>query len=468
MKLLIKFSVIIFILAGFWSCKKFVDISPPVTQLVGSSVYSTNTTAAAAVTGIYQSMASPGHPIGGGSYGFSALLGLSADEFTLFPNADNILNLTYANSLLSNTEVFFWNKLYNCIYQANAALEGLSSSKGVTSPVKEQLIGEVQFIRAFCFFYLVNVYGDVPLVLKSDYNTNKLISRSPQNLVYDQIVEDLIEAEKLLSENYLNPDGSTSTFRVRPNKMTASALLSRVYLYQQKWDSAEIYASKVIVSSQYHMESDLNNVFLKNSTEAIWQLEPANTGFNAPDADFVIGYLYYGGPSAYTPFLINGNVVNSFDSLDLRKANWTVNLGDYYFPYKYKLYYTGQPPEEYPTVLRLAEQYLIRAEAKTHLSDLVGATADLNVIRNRAGLQNTTASTEEALTDAIAKERRLELFAEYGHRWLDLKRTGQVDEIMSEASALKGGTWESTDQLYPIPLRELLADPNLTQNPGYQ
>jgi hypothetical protein len=125
------------------------------------------------------------------------------------------------------------------------------------------------------------------------------------------------------------------------------------------------------------------------------------------------------------------------------------------------------PPAEYPMILRLAEQYLIRAEARAQQNNLIGSQSDLNVIRTRAGLPNTSASTQQDLLSAIYRERQFELFTEMGHRWLDLKRTGSVDMIMNTETPQKGGIWKTTDQLYPLPLSEIQADINLTQNPGY-
>jgi hypothetical protein len=458
-----------FALLILMSCKKFVDVSPPSTQLVGASVYNSTTTAAAALTGIYQTMV--GNSVGGGNFGISALSGLSADEFLVYPNSDITINQTYTNGILSNTDIPVWSNLYNCIYQANSAIEGLSGSNGVQAEMNKQLTGEAKFIRAFCHFYLTNIYGDVPLVTTTDYSINQAASRAPKDMVFDQIITDLKDAQSLLSADFLAPDGTTTPDRVRPNKGAATALLARVYLYLQKWDSAEAEATAVINNTTYQLQTDLNNVFLKNSAEAIWQLEPPNNGFNSPDGSFLLGLLYFGGPNSYAPITLSDSLIGNFEPSDLRKTSWVISTAigstTYYYPFKYKLYYTGTAPTEYPVVLRLAEQYLIRSEARAQQKNLSGAVADLNVIRNRAGLQNTSASTQQELVKAIYHERRLELFTEYGHRWLDLKRTANVDAVMSVMTPKKGGTWKSTDQLYPIPLREIQSNARLTQNPGY-
>lgn len=459
-------------LIALCSCRKFIEVSPPKTSLTGASVFESNQTAAAAVTGLLESLRlNP--PFGGGNGGMSVLFGLSSDEIGLYGSQDAMINQTYKNALISNNPAVFWNQMYNYIYQANATINALDASTKVSMSLKNQLIGESKLVRAISNFYLVNIYGDVPIVTRTDYLSNKLVARSPQQEVYQQIILDLKDAQMLLTDGYAGPDGSPVTERVRPNSAAATALLARTYLYLQKWDSAEIEATKVINDTKYHLNSDLNSVFLKNSNETIWNLEIPNTGYNTNDAlSFLLAYFYNGGqPSVTYPFVVSDDLVNDFEPGDLRKLNWiisaTVASITYYFPYKYKLFYTGGAPEEYPALLRLAEQYLIRAEARAKLNDLFGASSDLNVIRNRAGLGSATQTSQGELLSAIYKERRVELFTEYGHRWFDLKRTGRIDAVMGNITPKKGGTWESTDQLYPIPLPEIQADPNLVQNPGY-
>jgi hypothetical protein len=114
-------------------------------------------------------------------------------------------------------------------------------------------------------------------------------------------------------------------------------------------------------------------------------------------------------------------------------------------------------------VLRLAEQYLIRAEARTNMGDINGAQLDLDSLRARAGLPPTSATNATELQAAIAHERRVELCFEWGHRWFDLKRTGKADSVLA---AEKPG-WRNVDTLYPIPLSQLQANTSLTQNNGY-
>ena len=119
---------------------------------------------------------------------------------------------------------------------------------------------------------------------------------------------------------------------------------------------------------------------------------------------------------------------------------------------------------ENSVILRLSEIYLIRAEARLMQGNTGNAKEDLNIIRRRAGLIDNSSNIQSEIADAILKERRVELFLEYGNRWFDLKRTQRADAVLG---AFKPGDWQSTDALYPIPLDEIRKAPQLTQNQGY-
>lgn len=311
-------------------------------------------------------------------------------------------------------------------------------------------------------------------MLTTDYSVSSSLAQAAKSDVYQQIIADLLDAENLLSENYL--DGTllkTSTERVRPNKWSATALLARVYLYRNDWANAEAKASSVINSGMYNLSS-LSTSFLKsslNNKEAIFQLQPVNTGWNTEDARvFVINQAQGNSKPVY----LSQSLLNAFDTTDARKKNWikdtTIRSVKYSYPFKYKVAKQNEPVTEYLMVLRLAEQYLIRAEARALQNNLTGASSaesDINIIRQRAGLVNTTASTKTDLIAAIEMERRLELFSEWGHRWFDLKRTGRADAVIGAAATVKGGLWQTTDQLYPVPLYDIDKNPHLNQNNGY-
>jgi starch-binding outer membrane protein, SusD/RagB family len=490
-KIMSAFMFVSFFMTG---CKKFVEVDAPVTSINEGNVYNNDATATAVLTGLYYQMSTT--TTSSGSVGFITITrfaGLAADELDVWNAYNSERDLAYyKNSLFatqaSSTGSEIWSSFYvTLIRRCNQAIEGLNQSKRLTPSVKEQLLGEAKFLRALFYFYLVNLYGDVPLVITSDFQQNTLLSRAPKEEVFQFIISELKEAKELLSSVYV--DGKLEPYtsnieRVRPTKWAAAALLARVYLYTGDtgdYVKAELEASSVINNSLYSL-TPLSNTFLKNSNEAIWQLQPVLVGANTQDAKlFVLNQAPIGFRSS-KPFYLNNSLVNVFEQGDDRKTQWTGTYTSgtttYYFPYKYKVSITGSPLTEYFMVLRLAEQYLIRAEARAQQGNISGAISDVNIIRSRAraaatvtipnplpDLPNTL--TQQQVLTAVMQERRVELFAELGQRWLDLKRTKTVDAVMTIATAQKGGTWQPYKQLFPISFGELQKAPNLRQNPGY-
>jgi hypothetical protein len=457
------------------SCKKLVTVDPPVTEITGASVYSSDATAAAVLTGLYTNMSSAG--TGDGLTSISEYGGLSADELSVYGSSSFPYYYYYVNALTSNNTGYsdFWNNIYPIVYTTNSAIQGLTLATALTPSIKQQLLGEAYFMRAFCYFYLVNLYGDVPLITGIDFNGNSVAARTPQSLVWVQIISDLKNAQTMLSSNYL--DGSIVNItqeRVRPTSWAATAMLARSYLYTEKWDSAASEATALINNNAVFNLDSLNDVFLDTSREAIWQLLPTISGQNTPDAALFV--LPSSGPDGMGyPVYLDTVLVNTFEPGDERRINWidsvVVGPTTYYYAYKYKVNVNPSPVSEYLMILRLGEQYLIRAEAEANngpANNIAAAIADLNVIRARAGLSPYSGGTDQpSVLAAILHERQVELFTEWGHRWFDLKRTGNVNAVMGLVTPEKGGTWSSDWQLYPITHYELQHDPNLQQNPGY-
>jgi len=414
----------------------------------------------------------------------SCIAGLSSDELTLFNGSNNdVLMAFFQNNLTRMNGGEYWTNTYQRLYVVNSAIEGLSDAVELTPAVKRQLMGEAKFMRAFYYFYLVNLYGNVPLVLTTNYKVNALIAKTPKKLVYEQVIADLKEAQSLLNDQYIKGDGLTpytagSEERVRPTKWAASAMLARTYMYLNDWANAEIQAGLVLGNSTLFNLESLDKVFLKNNKEAIWQLQPVISGYNVNDAFLFL--LTPAGPSGSNPVYLRKSLVDSFEPDDQRRNQWinsvTVHDETYYYAYKYKIAPSNDynvSISEYSTVIRLAELFLIRSEARAHLGNLEGAIADLDEIRKRAGLstirKNNPTINQADLIGSVLKERRLEFFTEWGHRWLDLKRTNMIDGIMSKITPEKaqGAPWRSYQQLYSISNLDILRNPNLVQNQGY-
>src|SRR5690606_30546225 len=189
---------------------------------------------------------------------------------------------------------------------------------------------------------------DVPLVVGTDYRVNSTLTRTSANEVFDQIILDLKNAVKLLLPDKTFGEGDS----IRPNRWAAAALLARVHLYKENWQDAVQEASSVINSGVYNL-NDLGSTFLKNSSEAIWQLGSVNRNTN--EAAIFINVL---SPKNAA---ITESMLDSFSQEDQRIPLWTdfSTDGEYtwYFPYKYKNTDSGVITE-YSIVLRLAEQYL--------------------------------------------------------------------------------------------------------------
>ena len=381
-------------------CDSFVEVDLPSSQLTQVTVFEESATANAAMTDIYAKLRDTGLLTGYGS-GMHAALGAYADELDYYGVTIGGTQFFYNNTLLPNNgEVSnWWNTSYNQIYAANAAYEGVNASAQLSQDVKDQLMGEALFVRAMVHFYLVNLYGDVPYITTTNYEQNEVVSRMPTAEVYARIIADLEMAQTLLPTNYI---GGT---RVRPNRFVATALLARVYLYHVDFAAASNAASAVInETGTYSLDANFSTAFLKDSPSTLWQLVPQVEGRNTDEG---ATYIFTAGPPPFVA--LRNELVNSFEVGDLRSANWinAVTNGSvtWYHAFKYKEQTFTGTTTEYSIVLRLSEQYLIRAEARAKQGFLTGAKDDLDIIRNLAGLPNTTAVSQQDILTAILQER---------------------------------------------------------------
>ncbi|UPK68062.1 RagB/SusD family nutrient uptake outer membrane protein [Chitinophaga filiformis] len=454
----IYFVAILIFLQLTTGCKKFLTVKAPQDQLVSQIVFSDDSTATAALIGVYQTLCSHKEYFTSGNKSITLLTGLSADELDNYSGNFNLEEFYHNNiSPINNINSGIWDQLYEGIYQCNSVLEGLTGSLSIATNLKQQLSGEALFLRAFFYFYLVNLYGPVPMALTTNYQVNDTLHRSSVETIYDQIINDLLRARQILEDEY-----ASGAERIRANRSAVNALLARIYLYRHYWRRSVACASLVINrSDKYKLCPQIEDVFLKNSSEAILQLQPTLPLYNTFDADVFILNSY---PTSVT---CSKQLIKGFESFDRRMSGWigrfTTGHDTFYFPYKYKV----QAPNvvrEYLMLFRLGELYLVRGEAYAQLGMPDSATADLNMIRIRAGLQPMQLASKEDALQAINKERQLELFAEWGHRWLDLKRTGMIDQTLG---IHKSPWWKSSATLYPIPQSDIILNPHLTQNAGY-
>jgi len=457
-----KIMAALLLMAGLTSaCKQLIEVpANPPTQIAGSQQFSDSATIMTAVAGIY-SYTSPGLGFTYNDANLTLCTGLSSDEIAS-TNAGNAADqefYTYSLTALNTNIIPLWEHPYTGIYPVNAILTGITGNKAIPDAFRTQLTGELKVVRAFYYFNLVNLFGGVPVVTSTDYKTSSRLPRTSVDSVYGRIITDLTDAQKALTANY------PSSGRIRPNLYTALALLAKVQLYRQNWQAAYDAAGVVINSGMYSLETDLNNVFVDGSNEAIWQI-PATGNYSVTQE--ALKFVPYSG--SIPGYLLTTALMNAFEANDQRFQKWvgntTVDNGSgnqtYYFPYKYKDLTPSGATEDY-MILRLGELYLIRAEAAAHLGNLTVALADLDLIRSRAGLTASTAVTVDEVMTAVIHERQTELFTEWGNRWYDLKRTGTAGTVLS---AEKSG-WQPRDTLYPLPRAQLQINNLLQQNPGY-
>jgi hypothetical protein len=449
MKKYIVFFTILVVSSIHYSCKKFVDTPLPTDKIPSDAALNSDASLVAACSGAYASVLNIASTT-------VVLTNLFADDM-LISNATSTNLQAQENTYDPTTPDYgFFSNYYKAIYNANLILETLEKSNNVTPAVSQQIKGECKFLRAFCYYRLASIYGNPPLVLTSDVTGSALIGNTPKEQIYESIIADLQDAKLLLTEVYPSAD------RVRANKYAATALLARIYLLKQDWVNAEAEASSAIgATTLYNLPSDLNTVFLKGSPETIWQLW--NVNGNVPFATTFI-------PSTTSTvfYQLRVGLVNAFEATDKRKAAWikagTGAASANYYPFKYKqrAAATGTSTE-YQVMLRLGEQYLIRAEARAQQNKVEEGLADLNKIHLRANVLPIVSLERLDLLLKIEQERRLELMTEEGLRWFDLNRTGRTAFWLSPIKP----TFKPRAVLLPYYVDYLIANPNLKQNSDY-
>jgi len=448
-------------LLGFTSCDDFLEVGPNTSELDTELVFKNDNTAIAALEAIYHELQFGGFA-SGNNFSITLLGNILADDAKEYAvtndRYDFYINTLRADNSSNNS---IWSSAYKQLYNTNALLEGIKDNIDLTVETKSRIEGEAKFLRAFIYYYLVHLYDEVPLVLTTDYHINQSLARTSVNEIYTQIQKDLEDALIYLPEDYVYSEGE----HIRPTKYAAYTLLARLAQWRKDYSKAVNYASEVIGSGKYEL-LELEDVFKANSKEGIWQLVPVVPRAGANEGAIYILENNPATPNNASTQALTEDFLSVWEATDLRYQNWigiyTEGENDYYYPYKYKIKHGGDS-EEYSMVIRLAELYLIRAEAYAESGNVQAAIDDLNKIRNRAGLPDWTAADVPDIEQAVLDERRREFFSEWGHRWLDLKRFGVIDEVLGQ----KKPTWQPHAKLLPIPEQDILRNPFLTQNPGY-
>lgn len=452
-----KLLIFLYLFIVIPSCKSLVDVDPPANQISTALVFQDIQTANAALAGIYAGLWEDS-PITGGGGGSGALMGIYTDDLDYF--AASLVNAhddLFKNIQIdANTTVFYyWSSAYQKIYQANAVLEGVELSSGISSQDKQRLKGEALFIRSILLFYLQQSFGDVPYPITPDYKINLSISRTPSAEALDRLEGDLKEVISLLSDQYRESE------RIVPNRKVAEFLLAKVLMTKNQWIEAEAVLKNIMNSPLYEFENDLSKVFIKTGKHILWQLKPKNAVDVTKEA--LTFYFTNAAPSSYA---LSDDLMNSFTAEDLRKTQWitavTFNQVTKYRSSKYKV--ISNNSTEYSIVFRLEEVYLLLAEALAQQTKMPEAIPFINATRQRAGLLALPSSiTKEALLTEITAENRKEFFAEMGNRFMHLKRRGLLKNLVTVKPNFK-----SYHVVWPVPQKDLMLNQNLNpQNEGY-
>ena len=359
--------------------------------------------------------------------------------------------------------------------RANVALQLLPKLDKVDAIFRNQLIGEAKFLRALAYFDLVRCFGGVPIVDETVLPTDKatLLTRKSAAEVYAFIEKDLTEAAAVLP--------ATASANGKATKGAAYALLAKVALYQKKWADVVTYANQVTGYSLVSNYQDNFKTTTEFNSESIFEV---NGAYGVTTSKGIAGYSATQGARGAWGWGFNtptSLLQSSYETGDVRKEATIIIKGQTLYDgrvvpttvanerYNYKAYSPIPNTDAWESdinlkILRYAEVLLMLAEAKNELGETTAAAGYLNQVRKRAGLANTTATSQADMRTAIQKERRLELAMEH-NRWFDLVRTGTAKAAM----ALDGKTFvEGKHELFPIP-ESFMTDAKdySTQNPGY-
>jgi hypothetical protein len=370
-----------------------------------------------------------------------------------------------------------WSSYYNGVYKANVAIEKISEMD-ISDAMKTRLVGEAKFLRALFYYNLVIRFGGVPLIENSNQEDMNTLSRSSADEVWKFIETDLLSAISSLPDSYTGADIGRAT------KGSARGLLGRVYLFTKNWQKAADVYSDIINSKVYRLMDNYADNFLNvggdNLPESLFEVQ-----FTTGTGDTGNGFQRHGWmrPRDVPGLSWSGNgfclptksLVDAFEPGDVRRKATVMVDGDQVFDHVYSSSWskTGYNAMKYVygpgvlhveadanhKVIRYSEVLLGYAEAifngATGKANISGLEA-LNMVRRRAGLKDAPALT----FDIIVNERRCE-FALEGHRFFDVVRWGLAPKVFG--SSFKVGR----DELMPIPVNEILMNPNLKQNPQY-
>lgn len=444
----LKYSLFFTLILTISSCKKYLEVEPKASISDDQPIFD-KTSAETALRGVYGALAD------GGYYGtsFQSIGYLSGDNIQWTGSQSQVQEFINHKVNADNSTISAaWNAIYRTINRANNVIRkvGEVEDGSLTSTLQKQIIGEAYFIRALAYFDLARTWGGVPLITEptQSQKDNVGVKRATLADTYAQVLKDLDAAEPLLP---------TTIDRYRVTQKTVWALKSRFYLYQKNWSKAEEYADKLIADASYRLVKPYSAFFVndaRGTQESVFEIFYSSTETNGHRNQWQPqekGGTRQWAPNDALVALVNNPLIGGNRNTLVAKDNQNRWYGNLYY---------RNPAADPSYVIRIAEIYLIRAEARAQQggAKLTGALSDLNAVRDRAGLAASTAVTVEEILLSIENERRIE-FAFEPHRWFDLVRTGRAAAVLNVTDPNK--------LVLPIPAEQRLIDKALDQNPGY-
>lgn len=475
-----KYSLILIMLISLISCKDFLVLQPE-DQINSATFYQTPNDFNTAMIGAYS--------------GLQILHNASTIDLSEL-TTDNI-EVTWTSPTTSETECdqtnitstndfvrAVWTNSFTAISRANNVLVRIESAT-FDENLKAQYRGEALYLRAYCYFYLVQYFGDLPIVKETFSSPDEIaafdMTRKPAPEVYALIIDDLKKAATNLAN-------VTTLKKDRASAGAAKALLGKVYLTMKNYANSATVLKEVIDMNKYSLVKNFQTLCTNGNTNL------AETLF---EIRYLSGNLGEGNSysSLFTPFLFNmaifpGNMTGAgrlcptkevyaaYETGDLRRdatIGYPVKLANgntenFYYGKKFVDFTTGITNDggvNYLT-LRYADVLLMFAEALNETGKTTEAHTYLNLVRARAGVPIVSGLSKADFALALEKERRVEFVFE-GMRWFDLVRTGRAQTVLNAYFTSKGLNFkvDAYELLMPIPQSEIDINPKLVQNTGY-
>lgn len=407
-----------------------------------------------AVMGCYDALQSSGY------YGLNYVIfgDLSADNLThvgitvTWAEFDNN-NILADNGLVEGT----WASIYTVLNRVNNVIDKIPSIDNNNMPDTEKnlALGELRFLRALAHYDLLRLFGPIPIRDKTVNNDE--VSLNPPRNTMEEVLQVIHDDLQFAMDNI-----SPVIVRGRASQPAAQALKARVALHQyymtqntSHLNQAIDHSTAVIDNPSLNLEPDYTGLYsLEPTIESIFEV-----AYNDQDRNLTARYFAHTSLAGRYEFAPTSFYLSSFDETDKRKDISVTKAGNDPYVLKFNDISSGTDPVY---VFRLAEMYMIRAEAATLLQlETNGILDDINKIRERAGLDPANITSYAGLLLEIESQRQKE-FAFEGHRWFDLVRTGRAMDVLDNVTNIN-------QTLYPIPQAEIIANdnPGMYQNEGY-